>query len=337
MSPPERPTVVLAMAAALTPDLFGPPERARLAALAEVPDPEPLARFDDERAARLLPRAEVLLTGWGCPRIDAVLLARAPRLRAVVHAAGTVKGHVDPECFARLRVSSAAAANAIPVAEFTVAAILLAGKRAFRLQRRYRELRGFRLWRNEVPPLGNLGRTVGVVGASRIGRLVLERLRAFDFERLVYDPFLAPGEARALGAEAVALDELLRRSDVVSLHAPSLPETRHLLDRRRLALLRDGAILVNTARGALVDGDALRDELVAGRIDAVLDTTEPEVLPADSPLYDLPNVFLTPHIAGAMGTETRRLAGLALDEIERLARSEPLAHEVRLEDLARIA
>jgi phosphoglycerate dehydrogenase-like enzyme len=123
----------------------------------------------------------------------------------------------------------------------------------------------------------------------------------------------------------------------VTLHAPSLPETRHLLDRRRLALLRDGAVLVNTARGALVDGAALEAELVSGRIDAVIDTTEPEVLPASSPLFDLPNVFLTPHIAGAMGTETRRLAALALDEIERLARGEPLAHEVRLADLPRIA
>jgi phosphoglycerate dehydrogenase-like enzyme len=332
-----RPTVLLAMSPALTPDLLGAAERARLAALAELPDPEPLVRLDDERAARLLPRADVLLTGWGCPRIDAAVLERAPRLAAVVHAAGTVKGHVDPACFARLRVSSAAAANALPVAEFTLAAILLAGKRAFRLQRRYRELRAFRLWWREVPPVGNYGRVVGIVGASRIGRRVLELLRPFDFERLVYDPYLGAPEAAALGAERAELDDLLRRSDVVSLHAPSLPETRQLLDRRRLALLRDGAVLVNTARGALVDGAALADELVAGRIDAVLDTTEPEVLPADSPLYELPNVFLTPHVAGAMGSETRRLAALALDEIERLARGEPLAHEVRLEDLARIA
>ena len=123
----------------------------------------------------------------------------------------------------------------------------------------------------------------------------------------------------------------------MTLHAPSLPETRHLLDRRRLALLRDGAVVVNTARGALVDGDAFATELASGRIDAVIDTTEPEVLRADSPLWDLPNVFLTPHIAGAMGNETRRLAALALDEIERIARGEPLAHEVRLEDLPRIA
>lgn len=327
------------MAPALTPGLFSPALCARLVALAELPDPEPLQRFDDERAERLLARVEVLLTGWGCPRIDAAVLARAPRLYAILHAAGTVKGHVDEAAWERgVRVSSAAAANAVPVAEYTVAAILLASKRAFRLQRLYREVRALRLWPREVPePLGSLGRTVGIVGASRIGRLVLERLRPFDFARLVHDPFLAPDEARALGAEPLGLDELLARSDVVSLHAPLLPETRGLLDRRRLALLRDGAVLVNTARGGLVDAAALADELVSGRLDAVLDVTDPEVLPADSPLYDLPNVFLTPHVAGAMGAETQRLAALALDELERLVRGEPLRHEVRREDLAHVA
>jgi phosphoglycerate dehydrogenase-like enzyme len=333
-----RPTVVLAMAPALTPDLFDDALRERLRSLAEVPDAEPLVRFDDARADRLLPAAEVLLTGWGCPRVDEAVLAKAPRLRALLHAAGTVKGHVDPACWARgVRVSSAAAANAIPVAEYTVAAILFAGKRVFRLQRRYRELRALRLWPREAPGLGNFQRVVGIVGASRVGRLVLERLRPYDLTLLVSDPTLDPAEARALGAEPAELDALLCRSDVVSLHAPLLPETRNLIDRRRLGLLRDGAVLVNTARGALVDPFALEEILVSGRIDAVLDTTEPEVLPADSPLYELPNVFLTPHVAGAMGTETRRLAALALDELERWVRGEPLRHEVRLEDLTRVA
>lgn len=333
-----RPIVVLAMAPALTPALFAREHHARLAALAEVPDPTPLARFDDDRAATLLAQAEILLTAWGSQRIDASVLAQAPHLAAIIHAAGTVKGHVDPVCFERgVRVSSAAAANAVPVAEFTLAAILLAGKRAFRLQRRYAEVRNYRLWWNEVPPIGNYRKTVGIVGASRIGRLVLQHLRAFDFAVLVTDPYLSADEAAALGAEKTEVDDLLRRSDVVSLHAPSLPETHHLLDARRLALLRDGAVLINTARGALVDGDALTKEVASGRIDAVIDTTDPEILPADSPLYELPNVFLTPHIAGAMGTETQRMTTLALDELERFANGEPLAHEVKLEDLARIA
>jgi phosphoglycerate dehydrogenase-like enzyme len=322
----------------LTRGLLAEAHLARLRAVCEVPDCVPLAAFDDPRAEALLARAEVMLSGWGCPALGAEVLARAPRLRLVAHAAGTVKNHVTPECFARgVRVSSAAAANAVPVAEYALAAILLAGKRAFRLQRLYADLRAGRLWPREIPIPGNHQRVVGIVGASRTGRRLVELLRPFDFHVLVYDPFLdAPGAA-ALGVEPVGLDELLRRADVVSLHAPEVPATRNLLDARRLALLRDGAVLVNTARGALVDTAALVRELASGRIDAVLDVTEPEVLPADSLLYELPNVFLTPHVAGAIGGETARMVELALDEIERFVRGEPLAHEVRLEEWERIA
>jgi phosphoglycerate dehydrogenase-like enzyme len=333
-----RPTVVLAMVPHFTGELFAAEQFARLEAIADVPARAPLTVFGDARAAALLPRADILLTGWGCPPIDAAVLAAAPRLRAIVHAAGTVKLHVTDACWQRgLQVSSAAAANAVPVAEYTLAAILFANKRAFRLQRRYRELRQFRLWPLEAPGLGNYRKVVGLVGASQVGRRVLALLRPFDLEVLLYDPYVGAEEAAALGARALELDALLAAADVVSLHAPDLPATRHLLDRRRLALLRDGAVLVNTARGALVDGDALTAELVSGRIDAVLDTTEPEILPADSPLYDLPNVFLTPHIAGALGRETERLGAHAVAEIERFARGEPFAFPVRREELERLA
>jgi phosphoglycerate dehydrogenase-like enzyme len=304
----------------------------------DVADPEPLTTFADDRAGKLLASCDVLLTGWGCPPIDAGALERAPRLRAIVHAAGTVKDHVTAACWERgIEVSSAAAANAVPVAEYTLAAILLSNKRAFRIQRRYREVREFRWWAAEFPGLGNHRKAVGVVGASQVGRRVIELLRPFDFEVCVYDPYLPAAEAEALGVRKLELDELLGRADVVTLHAPALPETRHLLDRRRLSLLRDGATLINTARGWIVDTEALTEELVRGRIDAVLDTTEPENLPPDSPLYDLPNVFLTPHIAGAMGTETRRLGAHAVAEIGRLARGEPLRHPIRRQDLSRLA
>jgi phosphoglycerate dehydrogenase-like enzyme len=334
----ERPAVVLAMHPVLTEGMLAPEHLARLRALGDLLDPEPLASFDEPRAAALLARAEVLLSGWGCPALDAGALARAPRLAFVAHAAGTVKSHVTLDCFDRgVRVSSAAAANALPVAEYALAAILLAGKRAFRLQRRYAELRAARLWPREIPIPGNYRRSVGIVGASRIGRRLVELLRPFDFAVLVSDPFLGVDEAVALGVEKLELDALLARADVVSLHAPLLPRTRGMLDARRLALLRDGAVLINTARGALVDGGALERELASGRIDAVIDTTDPEVLPSRSPLYELPNVFLTPHIAGALGRETWRLVELALDELERFARGEPLRHEVRREDWERIA
>jgi phosphoglycerate dehydrogenase-like enzyme len=185
--------------------------------------------------------------------------------------------------------------------------------------------------------LGNFGKRVGLVGLSRIGRRLAQLLQPFDLEVVAWDPTLDAATIADQGATATELDELLESCDVTSLHAPLLPETHGLIDARRLALMPDGATLVNTARGGLVDGKALERELVSGRLRAVIDTTDPEVLPSDSPLYDLPNVFLTPHIAGAQGAETRRMADLALDEIERFVRGEPLVHEVRREDWSRIA
>ncbi|CAM5714991.1 glycerate dehydrogenase [Streptomyces badius] len=128
--------------------------------------------------------------------------------------------------------------------------------------------------------------------------------------------------------ERTELDTLAAESDVVTIHAPELPGTRHLFDAPRLALMRDGATLVNTARGSLVDTEALVKEAVTGRLNAVLDHTEPEVLPAESPLYDLPNVLLTPHIAGSQGGELHRLADAAVDELERYAHGLPFAHAV---------
>ncbi len=313
------------MRADLPPRLFSAAAMERLQRVASV---DPRVVLGDFRGASL-ERVEVILSGWGCPRIDESVLDRAPHLRAIVHAAGSIKGHVDAACWERgIRVSSAAAANAEPVAEYTLARILLANKAADRMGRAYRERRGPLDLHHEFPDVGNFGKTVGIVGASRIGRRVIELLQPFALRVLVSDPYLD---------DSVELDDLLRASDVVSLHAPSLPSTRHLLDARRLALLRDGATLINTARGALVDQDALTAELVSGRIDAVIDVTEPEVLPPDSPLYALPNVVLTPHIAGALGVELQRLGDAAVAEIVRYAAGRPFAHPVTAADLDRVA
>lgn len=317
---------------------FGPAALDRLQRIAR-PAPGPaLTDFTDADADRVLADTEVLITSWGCPMIDADVLSRAPRLSAVVHAAGTVKGHIAPACWERgVQVSTAAAANAEPVAEFTLAMVLLAGKGVLPIAREYAARRGPVNLNCEFPAIGNYRRRVGLIGASRVGRRVIELLRPFDFEVWVSDPYLDPAVAKSLGVKLVELDELLAGCSIVSLHAPSLPTTRHLLDRRRLGLLPDGAALINTARGALIDQDALLDELVSGRISAVLDTTEPEVTAPDSPLYTLPNVLLTPHMAGASGNELARLGQSALAELARYARGLPFRHPVTLADLERIA
>ncbi|WP_043618150.1 hydroxyacid dehydrogenase [Nonomuraea candida] len=329
--PESRPKTLLAMAPHVAARLLTGPVRERLVAVADV-DPDLVAAdFADPAVAGALAEAEVLCTSWWCPPVTAEVLAAAPRLRAIVHAAGSVKHHVTEACWERgLLVSSAAAANAEPVAEYTLAAILFAGKRVTDIAGLYRERRALPDVEGIFPRYGNYRRTVGIVGASRIGRRVVELLRPFDLDVLVADPYLKED----LGVPHVGLEELFERSDVVSVHAPALPETRHLVNAARLARMRDGATLINTARGALVDQDALAAELSSGRLYAVIDVTEPDPLPPDSPLFELPNLLLTPHIAGSLGGELARLADLAVDELARYARGLPFAHGVTAEELA---
>ncbi|MER6994615.1 hydroxyacid dehydrogenase [Streptomyces sp. NPDC000410] len=339
-SPDGRPSVLLAMGPGVAERLLTDDHRARLASLART-DPRLVAHdltAPSPAVAAALAEADLLFTCWGAPPLDARVLAAAPRLRAVVHAAGSVKHHITPACWDRgMTVASAAAANALPVAEYTLGAILFANKRVLHTRRRYREVRAAHDWHHEFEGAGNYGRTVGVVGASRIGRRVIELLRPFDLRVLLHDPYVDDAEAARLGVEAVPLDVLCARSDIVTVHAPEVPATRGMIDARRLALMPDGATLINTSRGSLVDQEALLPEVTSGRLSAVLDVTEPEVPPADSPLYDLPNVLLTPHIAGSLGRELHRMADLALDEVERFARGLPFADPVEPSALDRSA
>lgn len=316
--------------------IFSDAARRKLQELAVI-HPEVVSDLRDPRLAEVLASLDVLITGWGAPVVDQHALAAMPQLRTIIHAAGTVKSHLRDEIWERgITVASAADANAIPVAEYTLGAILLAGKNAFGRREHLRASRSF-AERFSVPAPGNLGRRVGVVGASRTGRKVMELLRNFDMETMLCDPFAAPGDAGRWGARLLGLDEMLTTCDVLTLHAPALESTRQLIDRERLARLRDGAVLINTARGSLVDTAALTAELLSGRISAVLDVTDPEPLPPDSPLYGLPNVFLTPHIAGSADGELARLGDAAVAELDRLVSNQPLEHLVRRDELYRSA
>ncbi|WP_335987571.1 hydroxyacid dehydrogenase [Glycomyces sp. MUSA5-2] len=318
---------LFAMDPVYLPKLFPEPYLRRLRSVLDI-DPDYVARdFTDDRAAAALAEAEVVVTGWGAPRLDPPVLAAAGKLRAVLHAAGSAQW-VDRAVYERgIAVVSAQQANAVPVAEYTLGMILLAGKDIFGLRDRFRAERGFVIGEDHGTT-GNFGRTVGLIGASRIGRRVIELLRSFDFEVLLSDPHVDAEEAARLGVRLVDLDSLMAWSDIVSVHAPDLPETRRLVDAKRLAAMKDGAVLVNTARGSLVDTDALVAELAAGRVSAILDVTDPEPLPTDSPLFDLPNLFLTPHVAGSQGNELARMGRFIVEEAERLAAGEPLLHAV---------
>ncbi|MFF1724527.1 hydroxyacid dehydrogenase [Streptomyces sviceus] len=334
---PERPQALFAMTAEIVPLLFPPEVLARLREWLDI-DPALVAEdLTDPAFADVLARTEILVTGWGCPRLDAAVLDAAPKLRAVLHSAGSVKGFAGPEIWRRgIAVSSAAEANAVPVAEYTLAMILLAGKDVFVRRERLRAERVSPGW-GVVPGIGNHGRRVGVIGASRIGRKVIELLRPFDLAVSLSDPYVDAAGAAELGVPLVGLDDLLRTSDIVTVHAPETPETRHLIGRRELALMPDGGVLINTARGSLVDTDALVDELRTGRLSAILDVTDPEPLPADSPLHDLPGAFVTPHLAGSQGNELARLGLAVAAEAERVASGAGLAFPVAFAELERTA
>lgn len=324
----------LAMGAATAKLLVDAELLADLRNLSEVDD-EVLTDFTRTSSRRALGRTDVLLTGWGCPPLTSEVLRAAPRLKAVVHAGGSVREHVTSACWeAGILVSSAADANAVPVAEYTLAMVLLAGKGVLWASRTF-HAQG--VAPAIAPNPGNFGSTVGILSASLIGRRVIRLLHPHDLTILVHDPYVADAEIRALGAEPVGLAELFERSDVLSVHTPLLPETRGLVGAELLARLRTGATLINTARGAVLDEPALTAEVISGRLFAILDVTDPEPPEAGSPLWACPNVLLTPHLAGSTGNELRRLTGAAVAEVGRLAAGAALAFPVKHPALSRSA
>ncbi|MFJ9030576.1 hydroxyacid dehydrogenase [Streptomyces sp. NPDC102274] len=334
-----RPRAALAMNPDAAAAVLGPETLAALGTVCDLTPPPVLDDFTTDRARTTLADVEILVTGWGCPPLDPAVLDLAPRLRAVAHTAGTIRGHITEACWERgIEVSSAAAANALPVAEYTVAMILLSGKRVLERARDYRAARdrdGDLL--SVDGAVGNYGRTVGILSASLIGRRVIELLRPYDFQVLLHDPYVSEEEAAALGVRPVGLGELFARGDTVSVHTPLLPATRGLVSRELLTSMRQDSVLINTSRGAVVDQDALTDVLRRERIRAVLDVTEPETLPSDHPLWTCENALITPHLAGSQGNETRRLADLAVGEVERWTAGDGFAHPVRRERLPFLA
>ncbi len=328
--------IAVAMMAGLDDTAFSEAHWERLATIGSVLNRTPLRVLDDDLARATLARADVLLGHWGCPTLTTEVLSSAPRLRMFAYAAGTVKWQLSDTVWERtILVTSAAAANAVPVAEYTTAMILLANKGALLFRERLRNPDAIVTF---PTTLGNVNKRVGIIGASFVGRKVIELLGAYQLHISLYDPYVSAEDGMALGVDVVDdLTELCATSDVVSLHAPDVKTTRGMLGARQFAAMRDGTVFINTARPAIVDQVALLRELQTGRIAAVLDVTSPEPLAADHPLLALPNVVVTPHVAGSIGTELARMADLAIDEIERFAHNIAPLHAVTQSDLDRIA
>ncbi len=282
----------------------------------------------------ILRDAEVIFSSWGIPLFDEELVGHLDNLKIIFYGAGTVKHFVTDSLWAKdVRVSSAAVANAVPVAEYTLGQILVNLKRSLYYSHKIRQDRTFTPSVCDVP--GGFNSTIGLISLGTIARILCRYLNAFELDIIAYDPYITPDSLRSLDVTMVALDDIFAKSDIVSLHAPLTDETVGMITGEHILRMKSGATFINTARGALVREDEMIDALrKRPDITAVLDVTDPEPPCGDSNLYDLPNVFLTPHIAGAMGGERRRLGRFVVDELRRYLSGRPLKGEVKEELLA---
>jgi phosphoglycerate dehydrogenase-like enzyme len=313
--------------------IYGPQEQEQVEQLIEVYASQQTAASVQENPS-ILAEAEVILSGWGMARMDEAFLAAAPNLKAVFYGAGSIRGFATDAAWDRgILITSAYAANAIPTAEFALAQILLSLKRgwtyalAIKRDGRYPP-------RKPVP--GAYGSTVGLVSLGMIGSYVARLLQAFDVNVLAYTS--SEAKAADLGAKRASLEDVFRRSDVVSLHTPWLKETVGMITGEHLASMKPNATFVNTARGAVVREEEMI-EVLKQRPDlfALLDVTYPEPPVEGSPLYTLPNVVLTPHIAGSLDRECRRMGQYAVDELRRYVNGEPQQWAISREQAASLA
>ncbi|MGW0939289.1 hydroxyacid dehydrogenase [Streptomyces sp. NPDC002666] len=292
---------------------------------------------DRSAVAAALPGARALITAWRAPKVDAELLAHADRLELVAHTGSAVAPYVTEDVFRRsILVTQAGDEMARPVAEVALAFTL---SLLHRIQRFDHALHAGLEWAaaGEAPPRHEIhGSDIGVIGASRTGRAYIGLVRAMGARVSVTDPFLSEADARELGVTSVPLETLLTRSRIVAVHAPVTEETHHMIGAAQLALMPDGAGLVNTARSWLVDEDALLAELTTGRLDAAIDVFDAEPLPAGHPFRGLPNVLLTPHQAAGSVECRQRLGTSAVNEVLRLLAGRPPVHAVTADALTRL-
>lgn len=315
--------------------IYGLPEREDIARLVNI-NAAPLDSKDVAANPDVLKNVEVIFSGWGCARLDQQFLDAAPNLKAIFYGAGSIRGIVTEEFWDRdIVITSAYAANAVPVAEYTLSQIL------FCLKSGWQYARTTRLDHNygtRHPIHGAYRTTVGIISLGMVGRKVCELLKGFDVEVIAYDPFAPDELASELGVTLCSLEDIFARSHVVSLHAPNLSETQGMIRKEHFQAMQQYSSFINTARGAIVREDEMI-EVLADRpdIQAVLDVTFPEPPAADSPLYDLPNVTLTPHIAGSVGDECRRMGRYMIDELERYLKGEKLHWAISREMAKKLA
>lgn len=289
-----------------------------------------------EAVKPLLAGATVCVTSWGNKPLDADLLAVCPDLKLLVHAAGSVKPVVSDALWEKgVRVSSSAPMLSMGVSETALGFTIAASKNFFNLNANL-HAGGWAEGKEDIRELYDL--TVGVISGGWAGRHYIELLRPFDVDVLLYDPFVSAEKAAAWGARKADFEEVLRQSDILSIHAPSIPETYHMFDAETLALMKKDAVLINTARGSVIDEAALYAHMKAGNLKyACLDVYDPEPPAADNLLRSLPNVIMTPHLAGLANNGLKKIGRHVCEELERFLAGQPLFAEVTKDMLAKMA
>jgi D-3-phosphoglycerate dehydrogenase len=272
-----------------------------------------------DRAALLSAIAEVdAILIRSATKVDAEALGAARKLKVVARA-GVGLDNVDVRAAtqAGVMVVNAPTSNIVSAAELAVALLLAAARRVPAADQ---SLKGGEWKRSKYTGVELYEKTVGIVGLGKIGVLVAQRLAAFDMNVIAYDPYVQAGRAAQMGVRLASLDELLATSDFISVHLPKTPETLGLIGDEQLHKVKPGVIIVNAARGGIVDEQALYAALKEGRVaGAGLDVFASEPC-TDSPLFEFENVVATPHL-GASTDEAQEKAGIAVARSVRLALS----------------
>ena len=324
----DRPDILIAMRPALFDQLFAEDQQARLRALGAVTLQPFEDNLDEAQLTRLIGGRDIVITGWGTPPFSDAVLAAGDRLQLIAHSAGSIKRLLPPAVFAEgRRVTHAAEAMAIPVAETTLMLILLCLRRFHLIDRAFKES-GWAAAKALGPGTELAGARIGIIGAGHTGRMVLRKLEALGAVLWLYDPYVSETEAAELGARKVELKTLLRECPVVSLQAPSTPETYRMLGAEQFSWLQDGAVFINTARTHPIDEAALLAELQSGRISAALDVFEEEPLPDGSPFRQLDNVIISPHMAAVTEQAYHRQGRITIDEVASYLKDGQLRYEV---------